>query len=305
MRKFLKVVLLSVLIVSLLPITKRVIAQQGNNQNKESITLSPAVSRPTVDAGEKINGKLTIINDGKTDYQFLVYARPYSVKSETYDPNYTEINDRTESFQWVRFAQTDLRIKAGEQVEIPYEVSVPANATPGGHYAVLFAETQPPASQGSQVARKKRVGSLLYITVNGNYKLSGSVASWNAAFWQRSNPITAELRVKNDGNVHYQADSTVSFKNIFGKTKLQLNQQHIILPGTTRRLPVSWENAPYLGIYKISGSVKLLDKTTDLPQKWIVILPVPVLIVLGGLIAIAILYKLFKLKQKRSKVKRD
>ena len=278
-------------------LTNNASAQQSSD-TKESITLSPAVSRPTVNAGEQISGKLTIINDGQTDYQFLTYARPYSVSSENYDPNYTVVNERTEAYQWVQFSKTEAQLTAGGNIEIPYTVNVPQNASPGGHYAVLFAETQPPKAEGSQVVRKKRVGSLLYITVNGDYKQSGILANWSSVFWQPKKPLQADLKIKNDGNIHFQVDSTVNFKNVFGKTRMQLNQQHLVLPGTTRKLPITWENAPYIGIYRIDGSIKFLDKQEALPSKWVLILPVPVLVIIGVILVLVLTLKVLKLKKK-------
>jgi hypothetical protein len=303
-KKFLNVAALFGLLIltPIILLTHNTSAQESSDV-KESITLSPAVSRPTVNAGEQISGKLTIINDGQTDYQFLTYARPYSVSSENYDPNYTEVNERTEAYQWVQFSKTEADLVSGGNTEISYVVNVPKDASPGGHYAVLFAETQPPKAVGSQVVRKKRVGSLIYITVNGNYKKSGSLANWGATFWQPKKPLAANLKIKNDGNVHFQVDSTVNFKNIFGKTRMQLNQQHLVLPGTTRKLPVTWERAPYIGIYKIDGSVKFLDKQQDLPTKWAVILPVPVLIAIGGIVVLAVLYKVIKMKKTPKKTR--
>lgn len=260
---------------------------QNTSSPRESITLSPAVNKPVTNAGATVNEKLTIVNDGETDYRFLLYARPFSVTSEQYDPNFTEVNERTEAYQWVQFERTDLSIKAGETIEVPYILTVPQNAAPGGHYAVLFAETQPPESEGTQVARKKRVGSLLYITVNGDLKQSGSIESWKANFWQKARPLNAEVRIKNDGNVHYQASVQATYSNIFGKARFHLNQEQLILPGTTRRVETPWQNAPYLGIFKVSGQVNYLDKTEALPTKWVILLPMPIIAGVGVIILLA------------------
>lgn len=268
----------------------------------ERITLSPAVSTPKLDAGATQNGTLTIINDGDTAYTFVLYARPFSVSGEQYDPNYTEVNDRTEAYQWVQFKQTHYSLKPGERVKAPYSVKVPQNAASGGHYAVLFAETQPPANDGSSVARKKRVGSLLYMTVNGPLTQAGSVESWSTSLWQKSRPLEAYVRVKNSGNVHFQANLAVSYKNILGKEMHHIDQQMLILPGTTRKVPVSWSDGPAIGIFKVSGSVNYLDKTDTLQTKYIVLLPLWVLWVITGLIVILAGWSVLR-KRKKSHVK--
>lgn len=276
---------------------------QNAEESKESITLSPAISKPLAAAGSTLSGSLTVINDGETEYQFLVYARPFSVTSENYDPNYTKVNERTEAYQWVQFEKTNVRLAAGERVEIPYTVTVPKKAKAGGHYAVLFAETQPKQAEGTQVTRKKRVGSLLYVTVDGNLINSGSLEGWDAKLWQKNKPIGAAIRIKNDGNVHFQVNSQVTFSNLFNKPRLQLNQEQVVLPGTTRKIIANMEKTPVIGIYRVSGTASFLDKNETLPSKWIVLLPIQVVNLLIAAIAILVAWQVLKprIKARRSK----
>lgn len=260
---------------------------EQESSREERITLSPAVYRPDFSAGDQAQGKLTVINDGSVDYSFVLYARPFSVTGEQYDPNYTEVNERTEAYQWVQFDRTSLNLKAGESVEVAYTITVPANAAPGGHYAVLFAETQP-SGDGSNIARKKRVGSLLYMTVDGNITRAGSLASWSVPFWQMQKPITSNVRIKNDGNVHFQANLSANYTNLFGKKRFELNQELLIMPGTTRRVPVAWENPPLFGVFKAGGTITYLDKTEELPTRWVVYMPRSLVFALSAVILLCI-----------------
>lgn len=283
---------------SLFPVAAPVLA--ADNKATESITLSPAVSRPVLDAGGTMSGKITIINDGTSDYSFLVYARPYSVTGEQYDPNYTVVNEKTQAYQWVEFTQTKFKLAAGQKVDVPYSVNVPKNAAGGGHYAVLFAETQPEdVGEGSSVMRKKRVGSLLYMTVNGRLSLAGSVESWDARTWQTSRPLTSTLRLKNNGNTHFQADIQVNYTDLLGKKRFELNKQLFVLPGTTRRIPVEWADAPIIGIYKASGTVSYLNKSETLPARYIVLLPVYFLAATVAVILFAAILIVIKRRKSR------
>lgn len=275
---------------------------QSTDTTLSKITLSPAVSKPSFDAGDKISDKLTVINDGNEGYTFVVYAGPFSVKDEDYDPNYTTVNASNQAYQWVQFEKTSFYLKAGERVDVPYTITVPKDAAPGGHYAVLFAETQPTPNSAS-VSRKKRVGALLYMTVDGETKLQGSIESWSTNLWQKYAPIVSNVRIKNDGNTHFQADTSVTYKDIFGKKKFTLNQQSLILPGTTRRLPIEWQNPPKLGIFKVGGQVAMLDHTEQLPEKYIIFAPLWTIYVLIGLVVLAISPKLIKKIQSKRNVR--
>jgi len=252
--------------------------------NEERITLSPAVVRPELKSASTNKGKLTVINNGSISYTFLMYARPFSVSGEQYDPNFTKINEQTEAYQWVQFKQTEMKLKPGQRTEVEYTVSVPNSAAAGGHYAVLFAETQPPDETGN-VTRKKRVGALLYMTVDGDINRSGSLESWSAPLLQTQRPVSSTLRLKNDGNIHYQANLKVKYTNIFNKKRFELNQELLILPDSIRRIPIEWQDAPYAGIYKASGQVSYLDRTEELPVKYVILLPIP--IIAGAAIVIA------------------
>lgn len=289
--------LLSLVSVTTMP---KVFAQDST---KESITLSPAVSKPTVSTSEKTEGKLTVINDGLKDYRFLLYARPFSVKSESYDPDYTEITDRTEAYQWIKFDKTDLNLAAGERVSVGYTITVPKNASAGGHYAVLFAETQPDEPSSTQVARKKRVGSLVYITVNGEIKQAGSLESFTVPFWQTKSPISSNIRINNSGNVHFQVDSKVIYSTIFNKPRFEINQQNLILPGTIRRIETPMQSSPYLGVFKVSGEVKFLNKTELLPEKWVVL--VPPTVIFGLLTFFSIVFLGYIVRRKTSNAKKS
>ncbi len=290
MKKLLIIAALGVAILGGIFIPDRASAQEAN---EERITLSPAIARPELAAGQKAKGKLTIINDGTVPYTFLLYARPFSVSNEAYEPNYTEVNERTEAYQWVEFARTKISLKAGQRVEVSYTVTVPDDAAPGGHYSVLFAETQPP-EEDSSVARKKRVGSLLYMTIAGDIIEKGSLASWDVETLQTKQPVSSSIRVENTGNVHFQSDISVTYTSIFGKKQYENNQQVLVLPGTTRRVVFDWDSAPYFGIYKASGTVSLLDGTEELEQQWIILFPTSLMRILAGLAAAGFLWFVVK-----------
>lgn len=227
---------------------------------QERITLSPSSTTLRVDAGETKRGSMTVINDGDVAYGFSVYARPYSVANELYEPDFTNPKPNTDVYTWVQFGQTNYRIEPGEQVEVDYTVRVPADATPGGHYGVLFAETAERGLEGTGVARKKRVGNLLYLTVNGDFATSGVFRGFNLPFWQTSAPVVSTARIENTGNADFRATVNTTAKDLFGRTKFSYTGDPIVLPGTTRLAEMPWENAPSFGLFKVNQSVEFLDQ---------------------------------------------
>ncbi len=227
----------------------------------ESITLSPVSRDYKVDAGKEIEDELTIINDGKTAYDFIVYSRPYSVQSERYDPDFTKVKSNTDVYQWVRLPQAKYHIEPNQTIKVPYTIIVPSSAAPGGHYGVIFAETQPMAeTSGNSVVRKKRVGAIIYANVNGSFINKGEFLGVNLPFWQVQPPMSAELRVKNTGNSDFKDSIRYVVKDIFGNVKYDTVKMYPVLPQTTRRVELAWDKSPWFGLFRVEVSQKFLDK---------------------------------------------
>ncbi|MDB5184068.1 MAG: exported protein of unknown function, partial [Candidatus Saccharibacteria bacterium] len=205
--------------VILLPVSP--VLAQSTDPNLESITISPVSRKITADSGSKITGELTVVNDGKAGYDFTVYARPYSIQDDNYDnPNFTTASKNAEVYQWVQFTQTSYHLDANKTVKVPYTINIPSGANPGGHYGVIFAETQPSGEvSGNAVIRKKRVGMILYTTVNGNVTNSGLATGSDIPFWQLQPPLTATVTAKNTGNNDFVNSTNFVVKDIFGNVK--------------------------------------------------------------------------------------
>lgn len=260
----------------------------------ESITLSPTNTKTTIDAGKVVDGTVTIVNDGNQAYDFLLYARPYSIVDNDYsNPNFTNVTSNTDVYKWINFPQTKYRIDAGATVTAKYTMRVPKDAAPGGHYGVIFAETQPDdaGSAGNMILRKKRVGSILYVTVNGEYKLSGKDAGSSIAPWQPTPPLRATVSATNDGNTDFTTATRLIVKDVFGVIKYDVKKDYQVLPDTTRTMMLEWEKASWFGFYKVETQQSFLKETVK-HEGYVLIVPrfIPLLLAImlltGGLYAL-------------------
>ncbi len=264
-------------------------AQQG-----ESMTVSPVSRKLSVDAGATASGKITIVNDGSLAYDFMLYARPYSIVGDRYDtPDFKTVTDTSDVYKWVTFPQTKYTIAAGATITADYTMRVPKDAAPGGHYGIIFAETQPSGQQpsGSMILRKKRTGSILYVTVNGDYKLSGSEGAWSIPAWQPLPPLRASLSARNDGNADFTDTTRLVVKDVFGKTKYDVKKEYQVLPGTTRTMDLEWAKALWFGFYKVEIQQEFLGKSYK-HDGYVLMMPrfVPLLLVFMIIIGIAYAY---------------
>lgn len=255
---------------------------------KDSVAISPGMQRMQVKAGTTATGKFTVINDGATPYNFIVYSRPYSVTNENYDAQFEKTSKNTDLYQWVKFAQVSYHLKPGERVEISYDLQVPEAAAPGGHYGVIFAETQPDEGQEASVLRKKRVGSIVLATVDGTVKREGKLLGSAAAFWQTSPPLTVTNRVENAGNTDFQATVLTKVTDVFGSVKYSEQKDYVVYPGTIRKVTFSWAKSPWFGLFKVNQTVTVLDTPTTtshfvlMTPRWLALVVLILLIVGAG-----------------------
>lgn len=265
---------------------------------QESITLSPVGRDFKVDAGTQVKDELTIINDGKLPYDFIVYSRPYSVSGEDYKSDYTKVRPNTDVYQWVRFEKTKYSIKPNETIKVPYTVAVPSGAAPGGHYGVIFAETQPSAeAQGNAVVRKKRVGMIVYMTVNGTYINKGELLDVNVPFWQVQAPMSASLRVENTGNSDFKDSIRYTVRDLFGNVKYDAVKQYPVLPQTTRKIDLAWSQSPWFGLFKVEIAQKILDKEKT-THSYVLMMPRFIPILLFVLLIVGGGYALYRRRKK-------
>ena len=225
----------------------------------ESMTVSPISRHYQLDAGHVANDELTVINNGQVGYDVIVYARPYSVASDSYEPNFVNTPRNADAYQWVQFTATKYHVDAGRTVHVPYTLSVPAMSAPGGHYGVIFVETQP--SDSGSVVRRKRVGMLIYATVKGQYITRGEAAGGAIPFWQFTSPLAATVSTKNTGNADFDDTITYTVKNILGKVIYRGSNAYTVLPGTTRKITLGWNDSPWFGLYAVEARHSFLNQT--------------------------------------------
>lgn len=275
---------LAILTLLLVPTTPALAATDD-----ETITLSPTAKRYTVDPGQTISDSVTVTNTGGKAFSFITYARPYFVSGDDYTPVFSTVNNKTDAYRWVTFDGATYSAASTQAVKVPFTLTVPKNAASGGHYGVIFAETQPDSeAQGkNQVFRKKRVGALLYVTVKGNNVVKGSVESVSISPLQTQPPLAIQSKLKNEGNVDFVNKAKLEVRDIFGQVKYSDEREVTVLPGTSRNVNFEWKDASSFGLYNVTVSHNFLDKNES-KSGLVVMFPLWAIILLLGLIVLVV-----------------
>lgn len=273
-------------------------ADDDQKRPSESILLTPTSKRYELNAGATKTDSFKIVNDGSSKLTFIVYARPYAVEGEDYKSNYESDSSNADAYKWVQYEKASFELEPGQSTDVKYTIRVPADAAPGGHYGVLFAETQASGTvNGTTIAQKKRVGAILYAQVNGEVTTSGSFLGSKTPLFQFKAPIEVRQRVKNGGNTDFTVRSGVEVSDLFGGLKYKNDKDAVIFPGTTRAIVNDWVNPAWIGLYKVEQTAVFLD-TNRSTVNYVIFVPLWVYITLGLLIGGRILYALAQHKRK-------
>ena len=238
----------------------------------QAITISPASTRLSINPGASTTETFEIINGATDGYTVDLSVAPYRVVGETYSPEFTQIPGTVDASQWVTLQQTTGFLDGYKVLSTSYTVSVPANTPPGGYYAVIFAQTSQERVNGaSGVIPHNRVGNILYITVNGDVKQSGSVTGNTIPLFQFSPSVPLNVKVANDGGVHFETKATFRITDITGKEVYKNEQERIVLPSTIRDISTSWVSTPPIGIYTVERSATAAGKTVTLDSKKVIV----------------------------------
>ncbi len=119
-----------------------------------------------------------------------------------------------------------------QKQEIPYEIHIPEDATPGGHVAAIYALgiTDPRAKEGEALTIRTRVGAGILVDIPGDVVRTGEITSFDVGigkgdarsssiepqwFFSRP-PVNFDAAYKNTGNTFYQPKMQLEITNMWG-----------------------------------------------------------------------------------------
>jgi hypothetical protein len=116
-----------------------------------------------------------------------------------------------------------VKLKPGARADIPFTITVPHDATPGDHAAGIVASFRSGAADGdgSAVQVEQRVGTRIYLRVDGETRPALDVTGVVAGFDGVANPFgagtaTVGLDLTNTGNTRISGEPAVRITGPFG-----------------------------------------------------------------------------------------
>ncbi|GAG54871.1 unnamed protein product, partial [marine sediment metagenome] len=282
----------------------------------EGLTISPPLKELTMAPGQSSTHKIKVTNPTNKVMEVYPVVYNFRAKDETGEPFFYPAEEEEAAFSlahWISFRETKLALTPEQVVDFNYEIKVPENAEPGGHYGVVFFATQPPEISGdlNQVAIASMIGSLQLVKVPGEIIEQGNLKEFSTSKFFLKPPVDFVVRITNLGNVHFKPFGEAVIKNWRGKEvgEVVVNESKgNVLPESTRKFEQRWEpeiKAFYkipIGRFKADLSLVYGDSKKALSGEVIFwIIPLWLIIVAAAVLLLVIVLTILLIKKKKKR----
>lgn len=293
--------------ISTLAIGSGLLAVPVNAEDKPSttasqnITITPATQPIDIEPGQSSNSKITVVNQGKDAFSVKLSASAFRVEGDNYSPIFDKGDAEIDASKWLELSKTDIdSLKPYKSEDVSYKITVPDGIAAGGYYLVVFAESSPLAA-GTGVTSNNRVGQIIYLTVKGDFKMSGFASAEKLPGIIFKSQLSIPVDVTNDGQAHFNTEINVKVKDFFGNQVSNIKEDRYVLPSTTRKTVINQDFPGLVNVFEIQRTASVPGKTIDLgSSKVIYVAPIPLITIIGALIILtAILLSRRKSDRKR------
>lgn len=267
-----------------------------------TLSLTPPLFQITAAPGEVWTSSLKIVNVNSYDLALRAKAMDFEAKDEEggsafipaslqRDPNYSLA-------QWIEIPRDSIFVPREKSVELPFTISIPEAAEPGGHYAAILVGAEPSseAKSGANVFVSSYVSSLILLKIAGEVRESGIIREFSASRrWYDKPNVLLTLRFGNTGNVHLQPRGEIIISDARGAERKRIPIHYgqdfgNVLPESVRKFSFEWNGnrgIREIGRYKAEAILGFGNEEkrfiTNTIYFWIIPV-VPLLGILGGMI---------------------
>jgi hypothetical protein len=211
-----------------------------------------------VAAGATVQDSVTIRNLGREILRMQIY--PADAFNATGGGGFAlkqQDERNTDVGVWVELGKSNVTIAPGREVDIPFTMAVPKNATPGDHaggIVAINAEAEGVQEQdGVVIGIQRAVGTRIYTRIQGPLTPSMNITDVSIDVTEKAQiPFFQQGKARitytvvNTGNTRLSADQAVRITGLFGQTLAQptLPRAPELLPGQEMTLVQEWDSVP-------------------------------------------------------------
>jgi len=210
-----------------------------------ALTVSPVRIELIGDPGTVVEDEFILTNEQKETRTFYSSFENFEATGETGTPSFVPGEEGLAT--WIETVSS-VSLGPGEEKEVPYTITIPQDADPGGYFAAIFWGTSPPKNEeGGQVSIGAKVGILILLRVSGEIEEGGGILEFSTKDKQKffsALPVQFAYRFQNGGDDRIRPEGEITIKNMFGKTLAILpanRSEGNVLPQSIRKFEIIWE----------------------------------------------------------------
>jgi hypothetical protein len=167
-----------------------------------------------VDPGAVISDTMIVVNTGTEPLPLTVYAADAFTAASGEIDVLADGTPSADAGTWVSVAQTAVELAPGQSADVPFTITVPADARPGDHSAgIVTSLTSREAASSLSVER--RLGTRINLRVAGDLVPAAAVTGVTARYEGSWNPfesgrVVVEYSLENTGNTRLTGVDTLT-----------------------------------------------------------------------------------------------
>lgn len=216
----------------------------GYVQSVSALTISPTKIEMQGDPGQTLYGEIELYNEQEGERTFYLSAENFEPRGESSAPFFIGAKDGLAT--WFTFGDS-VDLLSGERKVVPFSLTIPENADPGGYFSAVFFSNQPvvPGKDG-EVFVGGKIGVLILLRVSGDVSETVEGLQFRVqddrSIWY-TQPESFTYRLTNTGGDRIVPRGLVSVRNMFGREVVALSANVLegnILPNSARSFQVDW-----------------------------------------------------------------
>lgn len=167
--------------------------------NVHAAGIRPSRQTQVLDAGSSGIVTIAVENDESVPIQVQASVQPLAIQAAQQQISFEATHSAD---AWVTPIQPITVIAPGATAEVSYAISIPSYATPGSYPLGLVTTLE--GNTNDQIDVHAQIISLFFLYVAGEIQEDVTIDSISLSdrFWLGTDPLTAQVRVSNNGGIH-------------------------------------------------------------------------------------------------------
>lgn len=215
--------------------------------------------------GGKIQTTIRVRNTSAKTLTLESFVKDFIVAEDGFTPVVVteDVSNRWSLADWMTITPNVHTLNPGELGQINVLIEAPADALPGGHYAMVLHQPNNGVNQkagdpqqNSNTAINQQVGTLFYVVVEGPIKEQAFIQNFSFKNFSEFGPVPFYYQVDNQSDVHIKAQARIDIYNMLGvKVGTITPEAKNIFPLMSRAFEGTWDKKWGLGQYTAKLSV--------------------------------------------------